>query len=271
MKKTFTAVILATTAALAQGNEARADKGGGFGWTLSDEGVLTVTQEYKWADENEAYPWDEYRDAVTSVVIETGVTRIGKEAFLNCENLTSVSIAEGVTQIGIGSFWSCISLTKVAIPESVTEIGSDAFGYDYELSSVNIPKGVTTIESGVFSNCGISEITIPDGVTTIKDGAFYSCVHLKHINIPKSVTDIGVDAFFFCDALSTSSAQERLPQKSDKTHSLATYALFTFHPDVVRHTKRQTGNVFSRRLRTALSAPAPKPPKAKDGNLPTGS
>ena len=200
MKKTLSTIIIAAAAALAWGGETRADNSG-TGWTLTDEGVLTVTQEYEWADAKADYPWDADREAVTSVVIEPGVTRVGNEAFASCTKLTKGSIPDGVEQIGYSSFQSCWSLTGITLPESVTEIGGSAFAYNFNFTTVNIPKGVTTLRRSVFNTCAISDITVPDGVTTIENGAFYSCWSLKHVRIPESVTEIREQAFLYCDSL----------------------------------------------------------------------
>lgn len=44
------------------------------------------------------------------VVIPDGVTRIGKEAFKECENLTGIVIPDSVTSIGREAFYYCSNL-----------------------------------------------------------------------------------------------------------------------------------------------------------------
>ena len=63
------------------------------------------------------------------IVIPSGVTKIGDEAFEYCKSLESVTIPDSVTVIGGGAFRSCTSLKSVTIPDSVTEIGNDVFEY----------------------------------------------------------------------------------------------------------------------------------------------
>ena len=53
-------------------------------------------------------PWASM-SSITSVVIENGVTSIGKYAFALC-SMTSVSIPESVISIGDSAFFSCGSL-----------------------------------------------------------------------------------------------------------------------------------------------------------------
>ncbi len=87
-----------------------------------------------------------------------------------------------VTKIGFEAFYDCDSLTSVTIPNSVTTIGRYAFlGCSY-LTSVIIPNSVTTIEEQAFNYCSsLTSVTIPDSVTEIKYGAFFNCSKLKSV------------------------------------------------------------------------------------------
>jgi len=71
-------------------------------------------------------------------VIPTGVTSIGRAAFLNCSALTSVTIPASVTSIGLNAFRECTSLTSIEIPASVTSIDDWAFFECSSLTSVTI-------------------------------------------------------------------------------------------------------------------------------------
>ena len=62
------------------------------------------------------------RTSIRNVVIESGVTSIGKYAFYECTSLTSVSIPDTVTSISNGVFSGCTSLASITIPSSVTDI-----------------------------------------------------------------------------------------------------------------------------------------------------
>ena len=141
-------------------------------WTL-DNGVLTISGDgaMKNYSYNNYLPW---RNEVKSVIIENGVTIIGRSVFYNCRNLTSVTIPGSVTSINSDAFANCIGLTSISIPDSVTSIGVGAFFGCNGLTSVTIPDSVTSIGSAAFGDCtGLTSITIPDSVTSIGGRAFY--------------------------------------------------------------------------------------------------
>ena len=95
---------------------------GNIHWTLSDDGVLTISGNGEMNDYSQ--PWG---NSITSVIIENGVTSIGGSAFCDCSSLTSITIPEGVTSIGYQAFYNCSNLTSITIPDSVTSIGGYAF------------------------------------------------------------------------------------------------------------------------------------------------
>ena len=170
-------------------------------------------------------PWGDYGYAITTVIINNGVTSIGNYAFFYCDSLTNITIPSSITDIGYNAFSGCRSLTNITIPNGVTCIGDGAFsncngltdiaipdsviGIDSyaflgcsSLTSITIPEGVTCIDEGTFSGCsGLTNITIPDGVTSIGDYAFSYCSSLTSVTIGNGVTSIGEEAFRDCNSL----------------------------------------------------------------------
>ncbi len=80
-------------------------------------------------------PWKNLK--AEKVVIGSGITSIGDNAFFGYKNLKSVTIPSTVTKIGKQAFYNCDNLKSVTIPKSVTTIGNIAFGYKYKSSTSN--------------------------------------------------------------------------------------------------------------------------------------
>ena len=140
--------------------------------------------------------------SLKSITIPDSVTSIGDYAFSDCTGLTSITIPDSVTSIGTYAFRNCTGLTSIKIPDSVTSVGEGAFRRCTKLTSITIPDSVTSIDSYTFWGCtGLTSITIPNRVKSIGRSAFEGCTGLTSITIPDSVTSIGEDAFFRCTGL----------------------------------------------------------------------
>ena len=72
-------------------------------------------------------PWENEKQKIKKVIIEEGVTNIGKNAFRGCSELAEVHISKTVKKIGISAFQDCTALTQIDIPDSVNSVGSFAF------------------------------------------------------------------------------------------------------------------------------------------------
>lgn len=172
-------------------------------------------------------PWDPYKNKIKSVMIKKGITKIGKYAFYECENLSSVSIPDSVHSISDSvfsgctslnnillpntinfiedaAFEGCTSLDNIVIPDNVDYIGSYAFHGCSSLSSIVIPKGVTSIEEATFCDCtNLNSIILPETLTSLGQYAFWNCTSLDNIIIPDNVVNIGANAFDNCTSLSS--------------------------------------------------------------------
>ena len=134
--------------------------------------------------------------------IPDGVTSIGHDAFLKCQNLTSITMPNSITSIEYNAFKGCSNLSSINIPNSVTSIGNSAFGDCKNLKSVTIPNSVTNIGKGAFFDCSaLTSVTIPNSVIEIQSTTFSGCTNLTSVTIPNSITRIGYGAFKKCSAL----------------------------------------------------------------------
>ncbi len=157
-------------------------------WKFED-GVLTIkgTGAIDGASES-AVPWFGFRDYITDVVIEDGITSIGYNAFMRCTSLKSVDIPDSVTSIGSYAFYTCSSLESVDLPEGIPSINTYAFCSCSSLKSIDIPDSVTSIGSKAFYGCAsLESIDFSSGITTVGSEAFRGCSSLNELNI----SDIG--------------------------------------------------------------------------------
>ena len=185
-------------------------------------------------------PWKDYRSSITSVVIESGVTSIGKNAFNNCTGLTSATVDAPDCTLGNGAFEGCSNLKAIYVPSDLVDHYKTAWsayasiimekiisqGYcgaeGHETDVTWVLKGtshnytLTISGTGAMANYnnpserpwysyakGIETIVIEDGVTSIGSSAFEACSDLTTVTIPASVTTIGKYAFYDCSDLTT--------------------------------------------------------------------
>ena len=127
--------------------------GNGISWKLTD-GTLTISGNGEMNDfsSSQRPSWDVYKDDITKVIIETGVTNVGGYAFENYTNLRQVELAEGIEIIGSTAFSGCEGIGLLTLPQSIREIGSNAF-YGLGISALTIPEGLETISTAAFGNC----------------------------------------------------------------------------------------------------------------------
>ncbi len=217
--------------AVAQGN--CGNDGDNLIWLLSNDGILTIAGNGDMADYlGEDEPWWGLRESINSIIIENGVTSVGRNAFWCCVNMSSVTLPNSLLSLKSGAFSACHSLHSITLPEGLRSIEEGALGA-CEFETILIPASVSSIgrgalgsikeinvsegnayycsENGVlfssdktkliqFPDARYGSYNIPNGVTTIDTSAFqYS--RISTVTIPSSVTLIGEDAFTCCTNL----------------------------------------------------------------------
>lgn len=210
-------------------------------WTFDESsGILTVSGSGDMIDfHSVSYtPWYEYlkQYKIKKIIIEKGITSIGKEAFVNDLSLESVSLPEGLVSVGDYAFMNNPKLKDVSLPQSIESLGVASF-YDCGFSNLHIPANLSYIGESAFFSCDkLYEINvdtknkvfssdeygvlyskdaliqyparnertsykIPDKITKICRGAFYGNQNLTSITFTNSITNIENNAFGFCDNL----------------------------------------------------------------------
>lgn len=198
----------------------------GIMWELSDN-TLTITgtgEMFNYTFEKDI-PWYKCKESIVEVVINEGITSIGKSSFADCANLTSVVlpanlevidyrafykctnlesiiIPEGVRDIGVSAFYQCESLKDIALPDSLKTIGTYAFYKCNSLESIDITGDISVVDSKAFQSCeSLREVVFTECVDKIKSFAFNNCVALETIILPEGLKELGMYSFADCENL----------------------------------------------------------------------
>lgn len=132
---------------------------------------------------------------IRTIVLPSGLTEIGTDAFFLCENLTSISLPASVKKLGDTVFRACSKL-RTAELSAVTEMGEYVFQRATALESVSFAEGATVIGDFAFG----PNFTVDDwgNVVVLEDSVHKA---LTTVTIPASVEEIGNYAFAFCTGL----------------------------------------------------------------------
>lgn len=170
-------------------------------WTLDDSGTLTISgtgemEDYVLSGAGVNYPWQAYRNSITRIVMEDGITSIGRNAFTDLAAVTEVSLPESVTYIGTNAFYNCVSLEEIKLPDSTGYIDNRAFAFCLSLSEIVIPDKVQYLGSSAFQSCSsVSTVTIGTGVAFISSAAFDGCYRLTDITFRGDRPSVSQDIF----------------------------------------------------------------------------
>lgn len=149
-------------------------------------------------------PWYDYRTEIQKIVIEPGITTIGKRTFLFLEKVESVDFPNTVVSIEEQAFADCKSLTYFKAPSNLTTIHDDAFKGCENLETIEFDDNLITIGKNAFWGCKkLQSIRFPNNVTSIGKNAFRECESMSSIYISSSIESIASDAFYGCCALNS--------------------------------------------------------------------
>ena len=121
---------------------------------------------------------------IRSVILPAKITRIGKEAFMDCLNLNSINIPYGVKEIKDGTFCHCEALAGLTVPDGVTKIGKYALAHCKNITRFNVPDNCKEIGDKAFYNCQrLQALVISASVEKIGIRALQGCPELRRINV----------------------------------------------------------------------------------------
>lgn len=151
---------------------------------------------------------------IDSIILEEGVTEIGRFAFYDCTSLTTLTVPDSVTFMGVGAFAACTSLEVLNLPfvGDMRRI-ADApiqyplgylFGYDWYPDSVQITQihrdATGDVVQKYYLPTSLRIVTVNDH-TLIHSGTFRNCHMLTGVGIGKKVGTVKPSAFDGCTSL----------------------------------------------------------------------
>ncbi|MBQ8498023.1 MAG: leucine-rich repeat domain-containing protein [Clostridia bacterium] len=225
----LTAFVFSLGAPFISAAETGGTCGDGLKWTLSIDGVLTISGNGSMKNYTELSPapWYGMREDIRIIHVENGVTSIGKRAFYGLENLISVTLPSSVKTIGkyafmnckklkmltlglgvetikASAFESCESLKMIRFPNSLKTIDDKAFYCCYSLQTVSIPSSVSTLGDMIFAYCkGLIQADVRASVAELPLWMFYDCKSLASVSFAGNISGVGNGAFEKCTSLNT--------------------------------------------------------------------
>ncbi len=171
-------------------------------WSLDSNGVLTISGTGAMLDYSQnASPWEADRDKVREIVIEEGITHIGKYAFQSCVNVMSVRIPSSLTSIGLNAFamrtgrnvyitdlekWCSVKISNL---DACPFIFGNLYVNNILVEHLVIPETVTELSSLTFWACSsIKEVTIHENLVGDYGCWFGICPNLQRFNVSENNT-----------------------------------------------------------------------------------
>ena len=156
-----------------------------------------------------------YKNKMSIVVMEDGITDIGKYAFAECTDLTGITFPVTLKNIGNYAFYKSKLSANITLPQKVMTIGTYAFSGASALSEVSMPDSVQTIGTKAFdSNVSVTiyyrlgeicadlfkgqlvkSIFVDDEIHSIGNNAFANCTNLVELSLPDTISTVGSGCF----------------------------------------------------------------------------
>ena len=98
-------------------------------YMVTKDGVLTLKGKgatYSYNSQKSA-PWENQADMIKCIKVQSGITKLGNQLFMNCNAVQKVSISQSVKVIGSRTFYGCTCLRKLKLPKNIKSIGDKAF------------------------------------------------------------------------------------------------------------------------------------------------
>lgn len=175
-------------------------------------------------------PWYSHINEIKSVVVEEGITGLGKSSFYKSTSIQSVKLADSVRSIGEMCFFRNGSLEKIELGNGLTSIGEAAFSVS-NLKKVSLPIGITHIESDTFYGCKQLESINLEHVKSIGRRAFYICSNLSGIHLSTDLQQLEYAAFRGCSSIDKVNIGSKLSELSEQVFAECSSLKEIYIPD----------------------------------------
>lgn len=175
-------------------------------------------------------PWYSHINEIKSVVVEEGITGLGKSSFYKSTSIQSVKLADSVRSIGEMCFFRNGSLEKIELGNGLTSIGEAAFSVS-NLKKVSLPIGITHIESDTFYGCKQLESINLEHVKSIGRRAFYICFNLSGIHLSTDLQQLEYAAFRGCSSIDKVNIGSKLSELSEQVFAECSSLKEIYIPD----------------------------------------
>lgn len=143
--------------------EASGTCGDNLTWELTSDGTLTISGTGEMTD-YKAYgdytdhirpdvPWAASRNSVNTLIVEEGVTSIGRNAFYYFHSLESVSLPSTLKTIHANAFYNISKFRGLTLPDGLETLEPGAFGACTYFRWISLPESLVNFTSSAFSGC----------------------------------------------------------------------------------------------------------------------
>ena len=182
-------------------------------------------------------PWYSHINEIKSVIVEDGITGLGKASFYKSTSIQSVKIADSVRSIGDLCFFRNGSLEKIELGNGLTSIGEAAFSVS-NLKKVSLPAGITRIEADTFYGCKQLESINLEHVKSIGRRAFYFCSNLSGINLSADIEQLEYAAFRGCSSIDKVNIGSKLSELNEQVFAECSSLKEIYIPDNITAIQR---------------------------------
>lgn len=163
-------------------------KGISIKWTVYESGTLVIENAEDGNGSTPDWsPWFNYKEKITDVIIEDGITTLGERNFMEYPALKTVTIKGTLSKIGNSAFEGSKEIENISVT-----------------GKTNANNGLKVIQLGecAFKDCTGLESAEFTGNFLTKKNAFEGCTSLKSIKVKEStMIMLGEYTFLNCSAL----------------------------------------------------------------------